>query len=90
MKPLSGSRMPHKIPRAGGGMHPAVEALARQHRQVAAVVQVGVGQDDGVDLAGHHRQRSPVAQAQLLVALNSPQSTSSAVPVVPDQELASR
>jgi hypothetical protein len=45
-----------QVPRAGGGMHPAPEALARQQWQVAAVVEVGVRQDDGVDLAGHHRQ----------------------------------
>jgi hypothetical protein len=61
-----------EVARAGGGVHPSVEAFAHQHRQVAAVVQVGVGQDDGVDLAGHHRQGSPVAQAQLLVALEQP------------------
>jgi hypothetical protein len=61
-----------EVARAGGGVHPSVKAFAHQHRQVAAVVQVGVGQDDGMDLAGHHRKGPPVAQAQLLVALEQP------------------
>jgi len=42
-----------------------------------------VGQDDGMDLAGHHRKGSPVAQAQLLVALEQPAVDQQAVPVVP-------
>jgi hypothetical protein len=79
-----------QVPRAGGGMHPAVEAFAHQQWQVAAVVQVGVGQDDGVDLAGHHRQGSPVAQAQLLVALEQPAVDQEAVARRAGPENASR
>ena len=47
----------------------AGEALSCQQRQVAAVVQMGVGEDDGVDVGRWHWQGRPVAQAQRLVAL---------------------
>jgi hypothetical protein len=53
----------------GRAVHLAGKALACQQRQVAAVVQVGMGQDDRVNAGRLHRQRRPVAQAQRLVAL---------------------
>ena len=40
--------------------------------QVAAVVQVGVGENHRVDLVGRQGQWLPVAKAQLLVALEQP------------------
>ncbi|MNG00007.1 hypothetical protein D3C84_829280 [compost metagenome] len=43
-----------------------------QHRQVSAVVEVSVGQNDGVQVFDRHRKRFPVAQAQLLVTLKQP------------------
>jgi hypothetical protein len=49
------------------------------------VVQVGVGQDDGVDLVRAPPAGVPVAQAQLLVALEQPAVDQQAVAVVPDQ-----
>jgi hypothetical protein len=46
-----------------------VEALPDQARQVAAVVDVGVREHDVLDRGGLHRQRLPVAPAQLLQPL---------------------
>ena len=61
-----------QVMRGGRAVHLAPEALTRQQRQVAAVVNVRVGEDHGVDLSRIDRQRRPVAQAQLLVALEQP------------------
>ncbi len=54
---------------AGRTEHPAPESLRRQSRKVAAVVQMGMRQDDGIDFAGRHRQILPVALAQFLEPL---------------------
>jgi hypothetical protein len=51
------------------GMDRAAEALARQGRQVAAVVDVRMREHHRIDLACGERERLPVAQAQLLQAL---------------------
>jgi hypothetical protein len=40
--------------------------------QVARMIEVGMGKYDGVDTAGINREWSPVAQSQLLVALEQP------------------
>ena len=40
--------------------------------QVAAVVEVRVGEDHGIDVGCLDRQRRPVAPTQLLVALKQP------------------
>ena len=47
----------------------ALKAISCQEWQVAAVVQMGVRQNDGVDVFGWGRARVPIAQAQLFVAL---------------------
>ena len=47
----------------------AFKAIARQKWQVAAVVQMGVGQDNRINVFGWGRARIPIAQAQLFVAL---------------------
>src|SRR5207248_6782524 len=48
---------------------PAPKAPRDEARQVAAVVQVRVGENYGVDPRGIDRQRRPVAQPELLQAL---------------------
>ena len=58
-----------QVARARAGIHRAMKAALGQQRQVAAVVQVRVREQHGVDVARRHRQRTAVAQAQLLVAL---------------------
>jgi hypothetical protein len=63
-----------EVTRGGGRVDRPVEALAAQCGQVAAVVQVGVGQQHGVELLGGaaiagRRERHPVALAQRLEAL---------------------
>jgi len=45
------------------------KALARQHRQEAAVIDMRVSQDHGIEPTRVELQRRPVAQAQLLVTL---------------------
>jgi len=47
----------------------AAEAVGHEPRQVAGVVDVRVGQDDVVDRGGFDRQGLPVAQPQVLEAL---------------------
>ena len=50
-------------------MHPPRKTIALQLGHIATVVEVGVGQDDRVHAVRRDRQRVPVAQAQLLEAL---------------------
>ena len=57
---------------AGGAEDSALEALRDEPRQVAAVVEVGVGEDDRVDARRVDRQRLPVPFAQLLEPLEQP------------------
>jgi hypothetical protein len=47
----------------------AFKALFDQQGQVATVVEVGVREDDGVNVVGLHWQWRAVTQAQLFVAL---------------------
>ena len=54
---------------AFGRPDPAGEAVPDEHRQIAAVVQVGVGEQHGVELHGRRAERHPVAFAQGLEAL---------------------
>ena len=55
--------------RRGRAIDPPAKTLPRQQRQVAAVIDVGVGEHDGIDRLGRDRQRLPIAQPQLLKAL---------------------
>ena len=52
-----------------GGQDPAAEPLAHQTGQVAGVVEVGVGDDDGVDARRVDGQRFPIEFAEVLDAL---------------------
>ncbi len=66
----------------------AVVALAHQQRQVAAVVEVRVRERHGVDAAFFQaRQRGPVAQPQLLVALEQAAIDQQALARMPHQKL---
>ena len=76
-----------QIARGRRGPHLAVKSLLGQQGQVAAVVQVRVGQQHGADVVGQHRQRVAVAQAQLLVALEQTAVDQQALAVVLDQVL---
>ena len=53
----------------GGAMNATAKTIAHQQRQVTAMVDVGVCEDYGVYVGRVYRQRRPVAQAQLFVAL---------------------
>jgi hypothetical protein len=53
----------HQIGGPPGRVHGAVEAVAAQPRQVAGVVDVGVGEDHVLDRARVDGQRIPVAAA---------------------------
>lgn len=76
-----------QVTRARGRNHLAGKSLVGQQRQVAAVVEVCVGQHHCMDLVWRHRQRVPVAQAQLLVALEQPAVDQQALLAVGDQVL---
>ncbi|MCY1298507.1 hypothetical protein D9M70_479970 [compost metagenome] len=56
----------------GGGMDAALESVCHQPRQVAAVIQMGMGQHDRVDVGGRDGQALPVELAQVLQALEQP------------------
>ena len=58
-----------QIARRGGAPYRALIALAHQHRQPAAVVEVGVTQHHAVQATRVHRKRVPFALAQRLAAL---------------------
>ena len=45
------------------------ESVFGQQRKIPGVVEMGMGQDDGLDLFWVDRKRRPVAQTQLLEAL---------------------
>ena len=49
-----------------------LKLLLNETRQVATVIEVGVRQDDGVELRGAERQRLPVALAASLQPLEQP------------------
>ena len=76
-----------QVARARRAVDGAGVAIAHQQGQVAAVVQVRVREHHGVDLAGRHGQRLPVAQAQRLVALEQPAVEQQALALVGDQVL---
>ena len=52
-----------------GGEDAAAKAVAHQLRQIAGMVEMGVGQDDGIDAGRLDRQWCPVQLAQVLQAL---------------------
>ena len=60
-------------------------AVARHQGQVAAVVQMGVGEDDGVDLVWADGQALPIALAQQLIALEQSAIDQQAVAAVADE-----
>ncbi len=56
----------------GGGLgrdHLALEAVLDQQRQIAGMIEMGMGQEHGVEARRMRPAARPVAQAQLLVAL---------------------
>lgn len=67
----AGIRQDHaaEVRRARGAEGPAPEALRDQARQVADVVQVCVGEHDGMDRGGLDRKVVPVPEPQLLQPL---------------------
>ena len=58
--------------RAAGGVYGAVEALGDDVRDQAAVVQMGVGQDDGIERRRVVGERHPVAHFFVRPTLEHP------------------
>jgi hypothetical protein len=58
-----------QVSRAMSAIHPTRKSLMHQQRQVAAVIDMCMGQDDRVDISGRDGKRVPVAQSQLLEPL---------------------
>ena len=55
-----------QVGRGGGAVDPAAEAALDEQRQVSGVIDVGVTEDDGRDLAGGKLGLQPVPQPQRL------------------------
>ncbi len=62
----------HQLAGVVGDVHRTSEPTVHQAREVAAVVEVGVGHDDRVERPRRHGEVGPVALAQLLQALEQP------------------
>ena len=62
----------HQVRGAGRADDAAAEPLGDEPWQVAAVIDVGVSQDDGVKAPGGNGQRLPVAIPQFLEPLEQP------------------
>ena len=58
-----------QIAGARGGVDATPETLLGQQGHIAAVIEVGMGENDGVDVIWRKGQGRPIAQAKLLVAL---------------------
>ena len=67
--PTVGQQDVAQVAGSRSGVDATSETFAHQQGHIAAVVQVSMGQDDGIDLGCGLGQRVPVAQAQLLVTL---------------------
>ena len=61
-----------QILRAGRAEHPAAKSVGHEPREVPAVVEVGVGQHNRVNIGGGNGQRLPVSLAQVLQPLEQP------------------
>lgn len=85
--PAVGQQDGAQVTCARGAVDGVGVAVARQQRQVTAVVQVGMGQHHGVDLVRRDGQALPIAQAQLLVALEQAAIDQQALAVVTHQIL---
>ncbi|MCU0272382.1 MAG: hypothetical protein MUE34_04035 [Acidimicrobiales bacterium] len=75
---------------ARGGEDRTAEAVADDGRQVPGVVDVGVGQDDGVEAPRRHREGLPVALPQLLEPLEEATVDQDPGPTGVDEEPAAR
>ncbi len=58
-----------KIARQAGAQDRSPEPVIDEHGQVAAVIEMRVGEDDSVEARGIKRRTVPVAQTKLLVTL---------------------
>jgi hypothetical protein len=58
-----------KITGGRGGNDRPAKSVTAQQRQIAGMIEMGMGEDDLVDLLRCDRQRRPVAQPQVLVTL---------------------
>ncbi len=79
-----------QLDRAGGGVDRPAESLADQHGQEAAMVQVGVGQHDRIQLGRVERERDPVADRLVGAALEHAAVDEDAGPIGRQQELGAR
>ncbi len=70
--PRVGQHDPAQVARARRAVHPSSESISDQSRQVPAVIQVSVRQDDGLELGGVEREILPVALPEFLQALKQP------------------
>src|SRR5260221_14779783 len=58
-----------QVVRAGGAEDTTAEALRHKARQLTAVVEMGVREDDGIDTRGVDGKCGPVAESEILQSL---------------------
>src|SRR5207245_4447448 len=76
-----------QILRTRGAEDASAKSLCDKARQVSAVIEVRVRQNDGFDARGGNRQVLPVAQAQFLETLKQPRVDHDARPIRLDEVL---
>src|SRR3954452_9727946 len=76
-----------QLRRGGRAIDRPLETLRDETRQPAGVIDVRVGEDDGVDGVGRDRQRAPIALAQLLETLEQTAIDEDALAVNVDEML---
>jgi hypothetical protein len=74
-----------QLPGGRRAQHLATKAQPDQTRDIAAVIEVGMREHDGVDRRRRHRKRLTVAKPQLLQSLEQPAIDQQAPPAVSQQ-----
>ncbi|MNF71842.1 hypothetical protein D3C84_538010 [compost metagenome] len=59
----------HQFTGGGRGVDRAAITIAHQYGQIAAVIKMGMGQHNGIEVADRKLERVAIVQSQLLVAL---------------------
>ena len=79
-----------QVRRAGGADHAAAKTLCHESRQIADVIEVRMGEHDGINRGRRDRKLLPVSKTQLFQALKEPTIEEYAAPVVLEEVLGPR
>jgi hypothetical protein len=64
-----GEENPAEVPRRRGGIDLPGETVPDQKGEVAAVIEMGMGEDHRIDLSRRDRQRFPISETELFKSL---------------------